>query len=145
MNGTWRLASDERNGMNSRLTGAVLTETNHRPLSVCSSGCRCLCLIAVILLSSRGWFQHRGREDREELREGRRDAERPWFLRLSRRVASLAGAGSLQRLEPIKHRIHSGDDESRQHTMASRHKHTSHECHWLFFPFTVLFLYYVIK
>lgn len=122
MNGTWRLRSDERNGMNSRLTGAVLTETNHRPLSVCSSGCRCLCLIAVPLLSSRGWFQHRGREDREELREGRRAAERPWSLRLSRRVASLASAGSLQRLEP-KHRIHSGDDESRQHT--------SHEFHWL--------------
>lgn len=58
MNGrvfAWWLRSraDERKRMKRTLTGAALTETNHRPLSVCSSGWRSLCLVAVTLLSSR--------------------------------------------------------------------------------------------
>lgn len=155
MNGrvfTWWLRSraDERIGMKRTLTGAALTETNHRPLSVCSSGCRSLCLIAVTLLSSWGWFQHHRREDSEELREGRccACAELPWFLRLLCRrwrrsacwISAKAGTPESYQSTSRALWICYGDDESRQYTLPSIHFIE------LFPPFTFLEkIYYLYR
>lgn len=97
----------------------------------------------IAVESSRVWFQHHRREDREELREGRCCAELPWFLRLSCRscwISAKAGTPVSYQSTSRELWICSGDDESRQYTFPSMYiiDHIS------FPPFMYFLFYYYL-